>query len=185
MRLLRGLGVTGALAIALTGVAVLPGVARAACAPSPSLSPYGFTGTVIRLGPDDRQAFVQKDDGTTVEVDGGSLGPAIGGEDFDFVLGARYQIEPENSKAPFLVSDCTATKMLTVAAVSPSTSPPSASGSVSSPSAAPATAELTVFPTSSAQPDFVTGAIFIVIFALLLALAYTVRVLRRRRHRWD
>jgi small neutral amino acid transporter SnatA (MarC family) len=52
-------------------------------------------------------------------------------------------------------------------------------------SAAPATSELTIFPTSSAHPDFVTGAIFVVIFALLLTFAYAIRVLRRRRHRWD
>jgi hypothetical protein len=185
MRLLRGLGLTGALAIALVSASAASGVAHASCAGSPALSPNGFTGTVIRIGADDRQAFVQKDDGTQVEVDGGTIGGASTGEDFDFVLGAHYRIEPENSKPPFLVNDCTATTRLDVAAESPSTSPPSASGSVSSPSAAPATAELTVFPTSSAQPDFVTGAIFIVIFALLLGFAYTVRVLRRRRHRWD
>ncbi|HWF42215.1 MAG TPA: hypothetical protein VN683_09040, partial [Acidothermaceae bacterium] len=142
MRLLRGLGLTGALAIALIGVAAIPGVARAACAPSPSLSPYGFT-----------------------------------------------KIEPDNPKPPFLVSDCTATTRLGLTLASPSPSAPvSTSAPVGPPapvSAAPATAELTVFPTSSAHPDFVTGAIFIVIFALLLAIAYTVRVLRRRRHRWD
>jgi hypothetical protein len=191
MRLLRGVGAAGALAIALVGVTAVPGVARAACAPSPSLSPYGFTGTVVRLGADDRQAFVQKDDGTQVEVDGGSFGPGagVGGEDFDFVLGARYQIEPENSRPPFLVSDCTATTRLGLTLASPS---PSAPASTSAPvrppspiSAAPATAELTVFPTSTAHPDFVTGAIFVVIFLLLLAFAYMVRVLRRRRHRWD
>jgi hypothetical protein len=42
-----------------------------------------------------------------------------------------------------------------------------------------------VYPTASAHPDFVTGAIFVVIFVVLLTIAYTVRVLRRRRHRWD
>ena len=55
MRLLRGLGLTGALAIALTGVAVLPGVARAACAPSPSLlaptgSPAPWFGSGLMTG---------------------------------------------------------------------------------------------------------------------------------------
>jgi len=42
-----------------------------------------------------------------------------------------------------------------------------------------------VFPTASAHPDFVTGAIFVLIFVVLLAFAYALRVLRRRRHRWD
>jgi hypothetical protein len=184
MRLLRGVGAAGALAIALVGVTAVPVVAHASCAGSPALSPYGFTGTVIRLGADDRQAFVQKDDGTQVEVDGGTIGGGFTGEDFDFVLGAQYRIEPENSKPPFLVNDCTATMRLglTLASRSPSVA---ASGPLSSPIAAPATAELTVFPTSSAQPDFVTVAIFIIIFALLLVVAYAVRVLRRRRHRWD
>jgi hypothetical protein len=45
--------------------------------------------------------------------------------------------------------------------------------------------QLTAYPTSSAHPDFVTGAIFVVIFAFLLSVAYAVRVLRRRLHRWD
>jgi hypothetical protein len=136
----RVIGGASAVAIALTCVAAVPGVARAACAPSPSLSPYGFTGTVVRLGADPRRAFVQKDDGTQVEVDGGSSAPV-------------------STSAPVGL--------------------PSPIGS------APASAELTVFPTASAHPDFVTGAIFILIFALLLAFAYAVRVLRRRRHRWD
>lgn len=183
-RLLRMVGAVGALAIALVGAIALPGAARASCAGSPSLSPYGFTGTVIRLGADDRQAFVQKDDGTQVEVDGGTIGGGVSGEDFDFVLGAQYRIEPENSTPPFLVNDCTATTRLGLTLASPSPSV-AAAGPASSPIAAPATAELTVFPTSTAQPDFVTGAIFVVIFVLLLAFAYTVRVLRRRRHRWD
>jgi hypothetical protein len=184
VRLRRGLGVTAALAIALVSANAASGIAYASCTGSPALSPNGFTGTVIRLGADDRQAFVQKDDGSQVEVDGGTIGGGVSGEDIDFVLGARYQIEPENSTPPFLVNDCTATTRLDLAAAStsPSASPLSA---VPSPSAAPATAELTVFPTSAAHPDFVTGAIFIVIFLLLLAVAYPVRVLRRRRHRWD
>ena len=184
MRPARVIAAAGALAIALIGVTAVPGVARAACAPSPSVSPYGFTGTVVRLGIDDRQAFVQKNDGTQVEVDGGSLGTGHSGEEYTFVLGGRYQIEPENSRPPFLVSDCTATTLLGVVSLSPSPSA-SASASVASPAAAPASTELTVFPTSSAHPDFVTGAIFIVIFALLLAFAYAGRLLRRRRHRWD
>lgn len=184
LRLLRMLGVVGALAIALIGVSAASGVARAACAPSPSVSAYGFTGTVVRLGIDDRHSFVQKNDGTQAEVDGGSLGAGHSGEEYTFVLGGRYQIEPGNSRPPFLVSDCTATTLLGVGSLSPSPSA-SASAPVASPAAAPASAEFTVFPTSSAQPDFVTGAIFIVIFALLLAFAYAVRVLRRRRHRWD
>jgi hypothetical protein len=184
-RLLRMIGAATSLAIALIGVTAVSGVAHASCAGSPSLSPYGFTGTVVRLGADDRQAFVQKDDGTQVEVDGGVLGPAVSGEDFDFVLGARYQIEPENSKPPFLVNDCTATTRLGLTSPIPSPSA-SASTPLSSPVAAPATAELTVFPTSSAQPDFLTGAVFVVIFGLLLAFAFAVRVVRRRRrHRWD
>lgn len=183
LRVLRALGVTTALAIALVSARAASGVAYASCASSPALSPNGFTGTVVRLGADDRQAFVQKDDGSQVEVDGGAIGGAVTGEDFDFVLGARYQIEPENSKPPFLVNDCTATMRLDVAAASLS---PSAPVGLPAPiSAAPATAELTVFPTSAAHPDFVTGAIFIVIFLLLLAFTYAVRVLRRRRHRWE
>lgn len=189
----RAIGAVGALAIALAGVAAVPGVARAACSASPALSPYGFTGTVVRLGPDDRQAFVQKDDGTQVEVDGGTIGGGFSGEDFEFMLGARYQIEPENSSPPFLVNDCTATTRLAPTLATPSTSAtPSAPVSTSAPvglpspiSSAPATAELTVFPTASAHPDFVTGAIFVVIFVLLVGFAYAVRVLRRRRHRWD
>jgi hypothetical protein len=189
MRSLHVIGAASALAIALIGASTLPGVAHASCAASPSLSPYGFTGTVVRLGPDDRQAFVQKDDGTQVEVDGGTIGGGVSGEDFDFLLGARYQIEPENSRPPFLVNDCTATTRLGLTLATPSPSAPvSTSAPVGPPSpinAAPATAELTVFPTSTAQPDFVTGAIFVVIFALLLAFAYAVRVVRRRRHRWD
>ncbi|MEA2674741.1 MAG: hypothetical protein QOI92_1933 [Chloroflexota bacterium] len=189
MRLLRGVGAAGALAIALIGVTAVPGVARASCAASPSLSPHGFTGTVIRVGADDRQAFVQKDDGTVVEVDGGALGPAISGEDFDFVLGARYQIEPENSKPPFLVNDCTATTRLGLTLATPSPSGPVAtSAPVGLPSpiaAAPTSAGLTVFPTASAHPDFVSGVIFVLIFALLLVFAFAVRTLRRRRHRWD
>jgi hypothetical protein len=184
MRLVRVIGAVGTLAIALISAIALPGVARASCAVTSSHSPYGFTGTVIRLGADDRQAFVQKDDGTQVEVDGGTIGGAFTGEDFDFVLGAQYRIEPENSKPPFVVNDCTATTRLGLTLATPSPAV-AASGPVSSPIAAPATAELTVFPTSTAQPDFVTGAIFILIFALLLAFAYAVRVLRRRRHRWD
>ncbi len=189
MRFLRELAVVGALAIAVISASAASGVAYASCAESPTLSPNGFTGTVIRIGPDDRQAFVQKDDGTQVEVDGGTIGGASTGEDFEFVLGARYRIEPENSKPPFLVNDCTATALLAATSASPSpVGPESTSVPVGSPSlisAAPATAELTVFPTSSAHPDFVTGAIFIVIFLLLLAFTYTVRVVRRRRHRWD
>ena len=188
-RLRRMIGAVGALAIALLCTAAVQGVAHASCAASPSLSPVGFTGTVIRVGADDRQAFVQKDDGTVVEVDGGTLGPAIGGEDFEFALGARYQIEPENSKPPFLVNDCTATTRLGLTVATPSPSAPvstSAPAGLPSPiTSAPASAELTVFPTASAQPDFVTGAIFVLIFALLLAFAFTVRVVRRRRHRWD
>ena len=124
-RLRREISAAVGLAIAVAiGVTAVPGVARAACAPSPSLSPYGFTGTVVRLGVDSRQAFVQKDDGTQVEVDGGSFGPGAGvsGEEYTFVLGGRYQIEPENSKPPFLVNDCTATTLLAVTSVSPSTS---------------------------------------------------------------
>jgi hypothetical protein len=181
VRLLRGLGVTGALAIALVSASAASSIAYASCTGSPASSPNGFTGTVIRIGPDDRQAFVQKDDGTLVEVDGGTIGGGFSGEDYTFVLGGHYRIEPENSKPPFLVNDCTATTRLDAVAGSPSP----ASTIVSSPSAAPATAELTVFPTSAAHPDFVTGAIFIVIFLLLLAFTYAVRVLRRRRHRWD
>jgi len=184
MRLLRGIGAVGAVAIALIGASASSGVAHAACAPSPSLSPYGFTGTVVRLGIDDRQAFVQKDDGTQVEVDGGSLGAGHSGEEYTFVLGGRYQIEPENSRPPFLVSDCTATTLFAITSASPSPSAP-VSSSVSSPSAAPATAEFTVFPTSSAHPDYLSIAIFVFIFVLLLAFAFAVRVLRRRRHRWD
>ena len=190
-RLRREISAAVGFAIALgIGITAAPGVARAACSASPALSPYGFTGTVVRLGTDHRQAFVQKDDGSQVEVDGGSLGPAIGGEDFTFVLGGRYQIEPENSHPPFLVSDCTATTLLAVTSVSPSTSPstpqaPSAPASapVSAPAAAPASAQLTVFPTSSAHPDYLSIAVFVVIFALLLGFAYAVRVLRRRLHR--
>jgi len=76
-----------------------------------------------------------------------------------------------------------------VASASPSPSAPvSTSAPVGLPSpigSAPATAELTVFPTASAHPDFVTGAIFVLIFVVLLAFAYALRVLRRRRHRWD
>jgi hypothetical protein len=145
---------------------------------------------VVRIGADDRQAFVQKEDGSQVEVDGGTIGGAFTGEDFDFVLGARYQIEPENSKPPFLVNDCTATTRLGLTLATPSTSAAPASGIASAgvpaaPAAASATAELTVFPTASAHPDFVTGAIFVLIFALLLAFAFAVRMLRRRRHRWD
>jgi hypothetical protein len=184
MRPARLIAAAGALAIALIGVTAAPGAARAACAPSPSLSPYGFAGTVVRLGVDSRQAFVQKDDGTQVEVDGGSLGAGHSGEEYTFVLGGRYQIEPENSRPPFLVSDCTATTLLGVVSLSPSPSA-SASAPVASPAAAPASAELTVFPTSSAHPDFLSIGVFVVIFALLLALAYAVRVLRRRRNRWD
>jgi hypothetical protein len=186
-RLLRMIGAVGALAIALIAAVVLTGVANASCAVSPSLSPYGFTGTVIRIGADDRQAFVQKDDGTQVEVDGGSIGGGFSGEDFEFVLGARYQIEPANSKPPFLVNDCTATTRLGLTVATPSPSAPvstSATGGLPSPIGS-ASAELTVFPTASAQPDFVTGAIFVLIFGLLLAFAFAVRVLRRRRHRWD
>jgi hypothetical protein len=190
LRLLRMIGATGALAIALIGVTVAPRVAYASCAGSPALSPNGFTGTVVRIGADDRQAFVQKEDGSQVEVDGGTIGGAFTGEDFDFVLGARYQIEPENSKPPFLVNDCTATTRLGLTLATPSTSAAPASalasaGVSSAPAAASATAELTVFPTASAHPDFVTGAIFVLIFALLLAFAFAVRMLRRRRHRWD
>jgi hypothetical protein len=189
MRLLRGIGAAVVVAIALIGANGVPGVAYASCAGSPALSPNGFTGTVIRLGADDRQAFVQKDDGTQVEVDGGTIGGGFTGEDFDFVLGARYQIEPRNSSPPFLVDDCTATTRLGLTVANPSPSAPvstSAPAGLPSPIAStPATAELTVFPTASAHPDFVTGAIFLLIFALLLAFAFTVRVLRRRRHRWD
>jgi hypothetical protein len=190
IRLLRLVGAAVGLAMALA-VSALPGVAHAACSASPALSPDGFTGTVVRLGADDRQAFVQKDDGTQVEVDGGTIGGGLSGEDFDFVLGARYQIEPENSRPPFLVNDCTATTRLglTLATASATASAPAsavASAEVpSAPAAALATTELTVLPTSSAHPDFVTGAIFVVIFAILLGIAYAVRVLRRRRHRWD
>jgi hypothetical protein len=189
LRLLRGIGAVGALAIALIGVAEAPGVAHASCAGSPALSPDGFTGTVVRLGTDHRQAFVQKDDGTQVEVDGGTISGGFSGEDYTFVLGARYQIEPENSRPPFLVNDCTATTRLGLTLATPPQSPPvSTSAPVGLPSpisAAPASAELTVFPTPSAQPDFVTGAIFVLIFALLLAFAFAVRTLRGRRHRWD
>jgi hypothetical protein len=189
MRPLRGMGAAGVLAIALIGANAVPGVAHASCTGSPALSPNGFTGTVVRLGADDRQAFVQKDDGTQVEVDGGTIGGGFSGEDFDFVLGARYQIEPENSRPPFLVNDCTATTRLGLTSVSPSPSAPvSTSAPVGLPSpivSTPASTELTVFPTASAHPDFVTGAIFVVIFALLLAFAFAVRTLRRRRHRWD
>lgn len=187
MRLRREISALVALAIALIGVTAVSGMARAACAPSPSLSPYGFTGTVVRLGVDSRQAFVQKDDGTQVEVDGGSLGSGHSGEEYTFVLGGRYQIEPENSRPPFLVSDCTATTLLAVTSVSPSPStppPPLASTPVASP-AAPASTEFTVFPTASAHPDFLSIAIFVVIFGLLLAVTAIFRVVRRRRNRWD
>ena len=91
LRVLRGLGVTGALAIALVSASAASGVAYASCAGTPATSPYGFTGTVIRLGADDRQAFIQKDDGTQVEVDGGTIGGGFSGEDFDFVLGGAIQ----------------------------------------------------------------------------------------------
>jgi hypothetical protein len=187
IRPLRGIGAAGVLAIALIGANGVPGVAHASCTGSPALSPDGFIGTVVRLGADDRQAFVQKDDGTQVEVDGGTIGGGVSGEDFDFVLGARYQIEPENSRPPFLVNDCTATTRLglTLATPSPST-PGSTSAPVGLPSpivSTPTTAELTVFPTSSAHPDFVTGAVFVVFFAVLLAIALAVRALRRRLHR--
>ena len=189
MRLRRDIGAAVGLATALAiGITAAPGVARAACAPSPSLSPYGFTGTVVRLGADPRQAFVQKDDGTQVEVDGGSFGPGAGasGEDYTFVLGGRYQIEPENSRPPFLVNDCTATTLLAMTSVppSPSVSPSTpVSAPVSAPAAAPASAQLMVFPTSSAHPDYLSIAVFVVIFLLLLGFAYAVRVLRRRLHR--
>jgi hypothetical protein len=190
MRPQREISAAVGLAIALAiGITAAPGVARAACAASPALSPDGFVGTVVRLGFDDRQAFVQKDNGTQVEVDGGTIGGGVSGEDYTFVLGGRYRIEPENSRPPFLVNDCTATTLLDVVSVSPSPSPPvSAAASAAAPppiGSAAASAELTVFPTSSAHPDFVTGAIFVVIFAFLLSVAYAVRVLRRRLHRWD
>jgi hypothetical protein len=186
MRSLRRIGASGALAIALISMTAVPGVAHAACAPSPALSPDGFTGTMVRLGTDHRQAFVQKDDGTQVEVDGGAIGPGVSGEDYTFVLGGRYQIEPENTRPPFLVNDCTATKLLDVVSVSPSPPPPvSASAPAGLPSLigsapAPASTQLTVYPTSSAHPDFLTGVVFVVLSAILLTVAYGVRVLRRR-----
>jgi hypothetical protein len=187
LRLLRTIAAPAALAIALIGVVAVPGVAHASCTGSPVLSPDGFIGTVVRLGSDDRQAFVQKDDGTQVEVDGGTIGGGATGEDFDFVLGARYQIEPRNSKPPFLVDDCTATTRLGLTSVSPSPSAPvSTSTPVGLPSpivSTPASAELTVFPTASAHPDFVTGAVFVVFFAFLLAITLAVRAVRRRSHR--
>jgi hypothetical protein len=192
MRLRCGIGAAAALAIALAiGVSAVPGVARAACAAgSPSLSPNAFKGTVVRLGADHRQAFVQKDDGTQVEVDGGSLGAGHSGEEVVFVLGGRYQIEPQNSRPPFLVNDCTTT-LLAVTAPSPDASPsPSSPATPSSALPSPigslvASAQMTVYQTSSAYPDFVTVAIFAVLSAILLAVAYLVRVIRRRRDRWD
>lgn len=182
MRLPRWIGAASVLAIALIGVTAAPGIAHASCTGNPALSSDGFIGTVIRLGSDDRQAFVQKDDGTQVEVDGGTIGRGFTGEDYTFVLGARYQIEPRNSSPPFQVDDCTATMQLglALATLSPSGSP---STPASSPSVAPASAELTTYPTASAHPDFVSIAVFVVLLALLLAVAYIVRALRRRLHR--
>jgi hypothetical protein len=55
--------------------------------------------------------------------------------------------------------------------------------SPSAPASAPASTQLTLYPTSSEHPDFVTGAIFVVLSALLLGVAFAVRVLRRRLRR--
>jgi hypothetical protein len=200
------LGLATAAALGAT-----PGVANAVCAAgSPSLSPNAFTGTVVRLGVDHRQAFVQKDDGTQVEVDGGTLGPDVHSSDeVVFVLGGHYEIDPGNSRSPFEANDCTTTLLGVVALASPTptASPsPSTSGSPSSgspssgstpTSATPtsalpspirslvASAQMTVYQTSSTYPDFVTVAIFAVVSAILLSFAYLVRVIRRRRHRSD
>jgi hypothetical protein len=53
------------------------------------------------------------------------------------------------------------------------------------PASAAVSTQLSVYPTAAAHPDFLSIAVFVVIFAILLAVAYIVRVIRRRRHQWD
>jgi hypothetical protein len=118
MQFVHRLGAAAAMAGAMVlGIATSPTPAWASCVGSPAKSPDGFVGTVVRLGADHRQVFVEKDDGTQVEVDGGTINGGLSGEDFTFVLGGRYDIEPENSRPPFLVNDCTATTLLGMTSV--------------------------------------------------------------------
>jgi hypothetical protein len=108
-----------AIATAAT-IAVSSTPALASCAASPAKAPDAFVGNVVRLGIDDRQAFVREDDGTVVEVDGGTVAENVAsGEDFHFRLGGRYEIDPTNAEPPFLVNDCTATTLLTMTTVPP------------------------------------------------------------------
>jgi hypothetical protein len=148
--------------------------AWAACSANPPRSPNAFNGTVVRLGLDDRQAFVRTDDGTLVEVDGGNVHvDAVGGEDFHFILDARYDIEPDNATAPFIVNDCTATTMIALPqhAVQPSSS----TASPSSDALAPLTA---VHVTSDTDPSWPLWLIGVLVAAVGLATALWVR--RRR-----
>jgi hypothetical protein len=104
-------------------VTVVAGPARASCTGSPPRAPNAFDGTVVRLGLDDRQAFVSKDDGTVVEVDGGPIAEGVAtGEDYHFRLGGRYEIDPTNAEAPLLVNDCTATTLLAMTSLPPTAS---------------------------------------------------------------
>jgi hypothetical protein len=69
--------------------------------------------------------------------------------------------------------------------VNGSAAPTPALAAPSAPASAAVSTQLSVYPTASAHPDFLSIAVFVVIFAILLAVAYIVRVVRRRRHRWD
>jgi len=99
-------------------IAVSATPAQASCTGSPARAADAFNGTVVRLGIDDRQAFVRTDAGSVVEVDGGAAGLDVSsGEDYHFVLGGRYVIDPSNAVEPYLVNDCTATTLLGMTSV--------------------------------------------------------------------
>jgi hypothetical protein len=142
--------------------------AWAACSANPPRSPNAFNATVVRLGLDDRQAFVRTDDGTVVEVDGGNVYvDAVGGEDFHFILDARYDVEPGNATAPFVVNDCTATTMIALPqhAVQPSSS----TASPSSDALAPLTSVRVTSDTDASLPLWLSG-VLVAIVGLALGL---------------
>jgi hypothetical protein len=177
-----------------------PGTASAACSASPPLSPVGFDGTVVRIGLDDRQAFVRKDDGTTVEVDGGNVhSDGMSGEDFHFELGGRYRVEPENSAPPFLVNDCTGTTLLGMTSLpavgSSSAVAPSSAVAGQGPAASQAAAasqELAASqpptakpaPLSSAQPQSTRLSTPFLVAASVAAVAILVTLSATARRNW-
>ncbi len=104
-----------------TGAVVWPAQALASCATREGLrSTWSFEGVVTAVRSRNRIATVRTDDGRTVEVRGGRSW-SISSVDRTYKLGGRYEFHPLDASSPFQDNACTATRLLSVEPVPPST----------------------------------------------------------------